>query len=143
MFDTLLVPNLSLNLLSAGQLCELSLELHFSKRGCDVQDPQTGQLIGTARKIGRLFGLSSLNLPLTVSAATPSRSPSTTLSLWHSRLGHASASRIHSLATSGQLRSVKFESFNCVACRLGKQNVLPLICSYLLLTISMYLDGNY
>jgi hypothetical protein len=33
MSDTYLMPNLSLNLLSVG---ELGLELHFSKRGCDV-----------------------------------------------------------------------------------------------------------
>jgi hypothetical protein len=118
MSDTYLVPNLSLNLLSVGQLCELGLELHFSKRGCDVHDPQTGQLIGTARKIGRLFELSSLHLPPTVSAATTSRSPSATLSLWHSRLGHAYVSRIRSLATSGQLGSIESESFDCVACQL-------------------------
>jgi hypothetical protein len=31
MSDTYLVPNLSLNLLYVGQLCELGLELHFSK----------------------------------------------------------------------------------------------------------------
>jgi hypothetical protein len=36
MSDTYLVPNLSLNLLSIGQLCELGLELHFPKRGCEV-----------------------------------------------------------------------------------------------------------
>ena len=90
-----------------------------------MQDPQTGQLIGAACKIGRLFELSSLHLPSTVSAATPSRSPSTTLSLWHSRLGHASVSCIRSLATSGQLGSVEFESFDCVACQLGKQSALP------------------
>jgi hypothetical protein len=95
------VPNLSLNLLSVGQLCELGLELHFSKRDCDVQDPQTGQLIGTTHKIGRLFELSSLHLPPIVSVATTFRSPSTTFSLWHSRLGHASVSRIRSLAASG------------------------------------------
>jgi hypothetical protein len=101
MSDTYLMPNLSLNLLSVGQLCELGLELHFSKRGCDVQDPQTRQLIGTTRKIGRLFELSSLHFPPIMSAATPFQSPFTTLSLWHSRLGHAFISRIRSLATSG------------------------------------------
>jgi hypothetical protein len=114
-FDTYLLPNLSLNLLSIGQLCELGLELNFSKRGCDVQDPQTGQLIGTTCKIGHLFKLSSLHLFPTVSTATPSWSPSTILSLWHSHLGHASISHIRSLATSGRLGFVESESFDCVA----------------------------
>jgi hypothetical protein len=98
MSNTYFVPNLSLNLLSVGQLCVLDLELHFSNRGCDVQDPQTGQLIGTARKVGRLFELSSLHLLPIVSAAIPSWLPSTTLSLWHSCLGYASVSRVSSLA---------------------------------------------
>jgi hypothetical protein len=60
-----------------------------------------------------------------VSVVTPSRSPSTTLNLWRSHLGHASISHIRSLATSGQLGSIEFESFDCVACQFGKQSVLP------------------
>jgi len=40
--DTYLVPKLSLNLLSVGQLCELGLELKFSNKGVDVLDSQTG-----------------------------------------------------------------------------------------------------
>ena len=53
-------------------------------------DPTTGQELGTDRRIGRLFEISSLRLPATgVSSATPS-SPS--LSFWHSRLEHASSS---------------------------------------------------
>ena len=61
--DTYLVPKLSLNLLSVGQLCELGLDLHFSNRGVDVQDPLTGKLLGTGRKIGRLFELCNLQIP--------------------------------------------------------------------------------
>ena len=34
--DTYLVPKLSLNLLSVGQLCEFGLDLHFSNCGVDV-----------------------------------------------------------------------------------------------------------
>ena len=70
--------------------------------------------------IGCLFELSSLHLPPTMFAATPSWSSSTTLSLWHSCLGHASVSCIRSLATSGQLGFIESESFDCVACPLGK-----------------------
>jgi len=123
--DTYFVPNLSLNLLSVGQICDFGLELHVSKRGCDVQDLQMGQLIGISRKVGRLFELSSLHLPPTVSVATPSRSPSTNFSLWHSHLVHASISRVSSLATTGQLGFIGSESFDCVACQLGKQSALP------------------
>jgi hypothetical protein len=37
-------------------------------------------------------------------------------------LGYASISRVNFLATNGQLGS---ESFDCVACQLGKQSALP------------------
>ena len=105
------VPELSFNLLSVGQLCELGYKLVFDFSGVHVQDPCTSQIIGTGRRIGRLFELSSLHLPTTsvsaivlVSAAAPSSLPS--LALWHSRLGHASTSRVQFLASKGLLGSV-------------------------------------
>jgi hypothetical protein len=58
--DTFLVQKLSLNLLYISQLCELGLDLHFSNRGIDVQDPLTGKLLGIGRKIGCLFELCNL-----------------------------------------------------------------------------------
>ena len=71
--DTYLVPNLAFNLISVGQLCDLGLHLHFSKQyGCIVQDPQTGQKVGTGRKIGTLFELESLKVPQhLISTTTP------------------------------------------------------------------------
>ena len=39
--DTYFVPNLSLNLVSIGQLCDLGLDIIFTSSGCHVQDPQT------------------------------------------------------------------------------------------------------
>ena len=70
-----------------GQLAELGYRIIFYYFGCVVQNPKTGQELGTDRRIGRLFEISSLRLPaIGVSAATSS---SPFLSLWHSRLGHA------------------------------------------------------
>ena len=70
--DIYLVPHLALNLNSVGQLCDLGLDLHFSKQyGC-VQDPRTGQKVGTGCKIGTLFELESLKVPQhLISVATP------------------------------------------------------------------------
>ncbi|KAA0032344.1 uncharacterized protein E5676_scaffold340G00040 [Cucumis melo var. makuwa] len=47
---TYCVPNITFNLVSVGQLCDLGLTVTFSPNGCQVQDPQTGQTIGTGRK---------------------------------------------------------------------------------------------
>jgi len=120
--DTYLVPKLSLNLLSVGQLCELGLELKFSKKGVDVQDSQTGQLLGTGYKVGRHFELSFLQIPS--STTTSMAAITVTSNLWHSRLGHASLSRVRLLASQGHLGSVNFQSFDCVSCHLGKQTHL-------------------
>uniref|UniRef100_A0A2N9HLK9 Uncharacterized protein n=1 Tax=Fagus sylvatica TaxID=28930 RepID=A0A2N9HLK9_FAGSY len=90
-FDVFHVPQLSYNLLSVGQLAELGYHIILDYYGCVVQDPRTGQELGTGRRIGRLFEISSLRLPATGVSTATSSSPS--LSLWHSRLGHASSSR--------------------------------------------------
>uniref|UniRef100_A0A2N9IMR4 Retrovirus-related Pol polyprotein from transposon TNT 1-94-like beta-barrel domain-containing protein n=1 Tax=Fagus sylvatica TaxID=28930 RepID=A0A2N9IMR4_FAGSY len=63
--DTYLIPNLTLNLISIGQLCELGYDLWFGSSGCRVQDPRTNQVLGTGRRVGRMFELTSLHLPST------------------------------------------------------------------------------
>ncbi|PNY14773.1 glutamate receptor-like protein [Trifolium pratense] len=49
--DTYYLPNLTLNLISVGQLCEQGLNVYFSPSGVQVQDPQTKQIIGTGRRV--------------------------------------------------------------------------------------------
>uniref|UniRef100_A0A2N9HB99 Integrase catalytic domain-containing protein n=1 Tax=Fagus sylvatica TaxID=28930 RepID=A0A2N9HB99_FAGSY len=94
--DVFCVPKLHLNLLSVGQLTELGLNLFFSSRGCLVQDSQTGQIVGTARKVGRLFELTSFHLPSS-SVSAPVIAASASIELWHSRLCHISLPRIQTL----------------------------------------------
>jgi hypothetical protein len=120
--ETYHIPNLTLNLISVGQLCEKELTVIFSSSGVQVQDSQTGQILGTGRKVGRLFELASLHLPQKfVSAATTTNS---SIYQWHLQLGHASASKIQPLISRGLLGSTKFESFNCLHCQLAKQPAL-------------------
>ena len=56
------IPQLTHNLLSVWQLNELGFSLTFSSTGVVVQDSQTGQIVGTVRKVGRLFELIFLHL---------------------------------------------------------------------------------
>jgi len=71
--------------------------------------------------VGRLFELQSLHLPSKyVSAATIHSSTHQ----WHLRLGHASASKIQPLISRGLLGTTKFESFDCLHCKLSKQPAL-------------------
>ena len=99
------ILKLSLNLLSIGQLCELGIDLLFTNHGVDVQDPRTGQVLGTGRKVGRMFEVHDLKIPSQVVFAaatitTPSRD------LWHARLSHSSLSHLQLLTSQGHLGSV-------------------------------------
>uniref|UniRef100_A0A2N9G4E2 Integrase catalytic domain-containing protein n=1 Tax=Fagus sylvatica TaxID=28930 RepID=A0A2N9G4E2_FAGSY len=109
--DTYLVPKLSLNLLSVGQLCELGLDLHFSNHGVDVQDPLTGKLLGTGRKAGRLFELCNLQIPSHMVSSSIVATTTLSPDLWHSRLGHASLSRLQLLASQDNAQEYHDKSF--------------------------------
>ena len=56
------VPDISYNLYSVGQLAELSYRLIFYYFGCIVQDPRTGQELGTGPRVGRMFPVDNLHL---------------------------------------------------------------------------------
>ena len=56
------IPKLTHNLLSVGKLTELGFSLTFSSTGVVMQDSQTGQIVGIARKVRRLFELIFLYL---------------------------------------------------------------------------------
>ena len=120
------IPQLTHNLLSVGQLTELGFSLTFSSTGMVVQDSQTGQIVGTARKVERLFELIFLHLPSSrLSASTVLGHSTSSLALWHSRLSHASISRVKQLVSRGLLGSFSNKSFDCMPCQFGKQTSLP------------------
>ena len=113
------VPDLFYNLFFVGQLAELGYHIIFDYSGCIVQDPRTGQELGTGPRVGRMFPVDNIRLPLVVpvsvaAAATVSSNPS--LALWHARLGHASFSQVQQLVSRGLLGSVSTENFDCVSC---------------------------
>ena len=120
------IPQLTHNLLSVGQFTKLGFSLTFSSISVVVQDSQMGQIIGTAHKVGRLFELIFLHLLSSrLSASTVPGQSTSSLALWHSRLGHASISRVKQLVSRGLLGSVSNKSFDCLPCQFSKQTVLP------------------
>ena len=120
------IPKLTHNLLSVGQITELGFSLTFSSIGVIVQDSQTGQIVGTAHKVERLFELIFLHLPSScLSVSVVSGQSTSSLALWHSRLSHASISRVKQLVSRGLLGSISNKSFDCMPCQFGKQTALP------------------
>ena len=81
------IPTVSLNLLFVSQLCELGVNVHFSSCGCFMQDPQTGEILGTGHKVRRLFELKYLCIPFKAVIVA------VTCSILHARLGHPSGCR--------------------------------------------------
>ena len=80
------VPDLSYNLFFVGQLAELGYRIIFDYSGCIVQDLRMGQELGTGPRVGRMFPMDNLCLPLVASVSVitvvaVSSIPS--LSLWH------------------------------------------------------------
>ena len=116
--DVLLVPRLTLNLISVGQLCELGFTVTFSDHGCIVRDPQTRKIIGT----GRLFEVVFLEVPSLPVACYVATVPQ---AIWHSKLGHVSISRLRSFIFSAVLGQVDVSQNNCQACQLAKFHALP------------------
>ena len=91
--DNFHIPNLSFNLLSIDQLCELGIDLLFTNHGVDVQDLRLGQVLGTSRKVGRIFEVHDSKISSqVVSATATTANPSP--DLWHARLGHPSLSHL-------------------------------------------------
>ena len=79
-------PDLFYNLFSVGQLAELGYHIIFDYSGCIVQDPRTGQELRTGPRVGHMFPVDNLHLPLVAhisiaAAAAVSSIPS--LALWH------------------------------------------------------------
>ena len=108
--SVLYVPQLSVSLLSISQLDASSFDVIFSSSICSVEDRMSKQQIGTSRRVGDLYMVESLHLPMTTSPTAFSSfqldSMSSPFYLWHYRLGHLSADRLRSLAQSGILGKV-------------------------------------
>ena len=128
LFRSFNVPDLSYNLFSVGQLAELGYRIIFDYFGCSVKDPRMGQELGTNPRVGHMFPVDNLHLPLVAHisvAAAAAVSSISFLALWHAQLGHASSSRVQELDSRSLLGLVAIENFECVSCQLGKQPVLP------------------
>ena len=87
-----------------------------------------------------LFELILLHLPSShLSASAVSGQSTSSLALWHSRLGHASISRVKQLVSKGLLGSISNKSFDCTPCQFGKQSALPFNNSVLMLFLLLIL----
>jgi hypothetical protein len=130
------VPELSMDLLSVGQITDHNCFVGFDDSSCFVQDRHTRDVIGTSchRKSSPcLYILDTLHLP-SYHTSTPhvlaASGPTISFDQWHHRLGHVCGSRMSTLIKSGCLGPTHVESsFHCKGCHLGIQIQLPYFTS--------------
>jgi len=128
--DVSCVPQLSMNLLSVGQIADMNCFVGFDDSSCFIQDRQSGSVIGTghrSRDSSNLYVLDTLHLPSSTARVTSAVSSSgSSFAKWHHRLGHLCGSRLSTLINEGRLGRIPIDSsFHCKGCRLGKQVQLP------------------
>jgi hypothetical protein len=142
------VPQLSMNLLSVGQVTDHNCFVGFDDSSCFIQDRRSGRVIGTGHRrkgASSLYVLDTLRLPSSVGSPAHVSSAASSFAKWHHRLGHLCGSRLSSLINQGCLDHTSIESsFHCKGVNLeNKYNfhiylVLLLLLDLLILFILMY-----
>jgi hypothetical protein len=129
--DVSLVPDLTVQLLSAGQITDHGCRVILDPDFCYIKDCRTDHLVGIGpwrRDSQCLWELDWLHLPSAAPAslaiAASSMSP---FSHWHHHLGHLCDSQLSALLRRGLLGSVSGRGSldQCQGCRLEKQIQLP------------------
>ncbi|MCO5559847.1 hypothetical protein L7F22_013451 [Adiantum nelumboides] len=120
--NVLLVPGITINLISVGQIVEKGYEVKFNKDECYVKNDK-GKVVAHGKKNGRLF---KLKMNATHNANFSSHSSSSSLILWHKRLGHISHQSIMHLKKEGLVEGLPTFQVNeepnlCPSCQFGKQ----------------------
>ena len=122
------VPQLTMQLMSAGQITDHGCRIIFEADSCCVQDIRTGLLVGTGPRHSDsqgLWELDWLHLPSPPTATKSSNSPvsvsvassTPTFAQCHRHLGHLSGSRLSTLVGSGVLGPVSGDSdLHCTGC---------------------------
>ena len=128
LLNVLFVPTFRYNLLSVSAFTDtLSLSMVFTPDACIIQEPSRGKMIGKGSRKGQLYQLDFDCFVADKAFVAASRIPtSNILSLWHSRLGHPSFSRLKGLQSVLDFDS-SFDLTPCNVCPLAKQRCLPYI----------------
>lgn len=120
------IPNFTLNLISVGQLCDSGYSVFFFLT-CFVHDPQSQKLNGTCHRLGGLYVLNELKIPIVIASRLDLSSIRFSLSssssyLWHYCLGPVLASRLKYLMSTGVLGNLQTQDISYYSgCKLEKK----------------------
>jgi hypothetical protein len=125
-YDVLLVPNLTQNLLSVGQLVEHGYSVIFEGKGCAIYNKGRNRELMQKIIMGR-----NRSFPITFKYKEHSALKATTTDealLWHRRLGHLnfqSLNLLHQKNMVGGLPQIHEIEGVCEGCALGKHHRKP------------------
>ena len=92
--DVFLVPKLSINLISVGQLVENNCKISFSPIGCLIQELEIEKLIGRGRKDERPFTFTQASHNTTVFFASSKDDSNKLWTLWYRKLEHSNFNKL-------------------------------------------------
>ena len=124
--DVLCVPDIQKNLISVYRLCNTNqVSVEFFPAHFQVKDLSTGTPLFQGKTKNELYEWPVTSSFASSFLATPT--PKTTLTSWHSRLGHPSFSVLKSLVArfSLPISSSLKDSFQCTNCFINKSHQLP------------------
>ncbi|XP_075633854.1 uncharacterized protein LOC142606377 [Castanea sativa] len=112
------------------------VDLLFTNHGVDVQDPRTGQVLRTSRKVGRMFEVKDLKIPSQVVSAAATIA-TLSLDLWHARLDHPSLSCLQLLASQDSHGTLPQQFYPYISQQNGRaerkhRHILDVVCTVLI-----------
>lgn len=126
--NVLYVPDIHLNLFSQSTVLDKNLELVSDKQKCELM--KDGVVVAVGIRYKRLFKMLFKVLPPNVKMPSESSGysavkQSTSLQLWHERMGHQNITQVKRFLTSINKPFVELQSFACDDCIIGKHHRSP------------------
>lgn len=122
--DTLLAPDVRMNLVSVSKITDREHEVTFGKKGAVIRD-QRDEVKMLADRIGDLYFIREDD----ATAGTACEEHIQDLTLWHQRLGHLNKRCLLEMVNTGAVEGIELSSRNvdspCEICIKGKQTRIP------------------
>jgi transposase InsO family protein len=114
--DVLVVPSLSVNIISVRKLSHSNFKVAFNKEGCEVLD-QSGRLVARAKSAQGLYWFHAMSTRNQVLISTECDS---SLDLWHRRLGHLNETMVRKMLADVVLDDGRLECGPCISGKMAR-----------------------
>lgn len=124
--DVYLVPDLTSNLVSLGQLVQKGCGILMQHGVCKIYHPERGLVIQSKMTANRVFKVMAPKGNSTTIGECLKISTTNDLQLWHRRYGHLNYKGLRTLKFQNMVKGIPYlntqEADKCVSCLVGKQH---------------------